>query len=221
MVPELSVRSPTATRFIWSYGRGFVRVHWALLLWFAFTSLCRIGATIAGILLIRDFLTEVLSAPSGLAAWLVAEVGQSTALLVVVVALFATFVASALGAYGSQLAMQRLVRLIELDLMQKLITHLLRLPVAFFDRRRRGDLIEAVRHDASRTRVVAASFVEMFVLGAQVIAYGAAALWLSPRLLLMTVPVLLLAAAPGKWLVAQMRRRSGLARRHGYTLTDL
>ena len=55
------------------------------------------------------------------------------------------FLAGALAAYGSQVAMQRLSRLVELDLMETLITHLLRLPVAFFDQRHRGDLIESVQ----------------------------------------------------------------------------
>ena len=48
--------------------------------------------------------------------------------------LLGVFLVSALAAYGSQVAMQQLSRRVELDLMETLITHLLRLPVAFFDR---------------------------------------------------------------------------------------
>ena len=52
--------------------------------------------------------------------------------------------------------------------MQKLMTHLLRLPVAFFDRRRRGDLIESVRHDVSKTRAaLRSSIVDAGGAGAQ------------------------------------------------------
>lgn len=135
--------------------------------------------------------------------------------------LVGVFVTSAVSAYATALAMQRIVQSIELELMQELITHLLRLPVAFFDSRHRGDLVDAVRQDVSRTRTVASSVVDLFVFGAQVVAYGAAALWMSPRLVIISLPVILLAAAPGKWFVSQMRRRSRQARRHGYRLTDL
>ncbi len=179
------------------------------------------AATIAAILLIRDFLTGVLSVPTGLAGRLTVAVGQTTALWVVVSLFCSVIIVSALSTYGSQLALQRLIRLIELDLMQRVITHLVRLPVSFFDRRRRGDLIEAVRQDVSRTRAVASSFVELLVFSVQAAAYAGAAWWLSPRLALISLPVLVLAAAPGKWFIAKMRRRSRHARRHRYRLTDL
>ena len=211
----------SATSFAWSEARGFARTHTTLVLGFAGTSLLRIAATIASILLIRDFLTGVLGTPIGLAARLTAAVGQPAALWIVAAVLLTAFAANALGAYGSQIAMQRLVQLFELDLMQTLITHLLRLPVSFFDRRHRGDLIESVRQDVSKTRTVASAFVELLVLGAQAVAYGVAAFWLSPRLVLISLPVLVLGSAPTKWLVGQMRRRSRHMRKHAYRLTDL
>jgi ABC-type multidrug transport system fused ATPase/permease subunit len=163
----------------------------------------------------------VLAQPTGFAAALTNSVGQSTALLLVAAMLLAVFIASALAAYGAQVAMQKMARLVELDLMETVITHLLKLPVAFFDRRHRGDLIESVRQDVSKTRAVASSFIEFGVLGAQAVSYTAAALWLSPRLLLYSLPVLALGAAPTKWLVRETRRRSRQTRRHGYRLTDL
>jgi len=148
-------------------------------------------------------------------------VGQQASLWVVVGLLLTAFAANALGAYGSQIAMQRLVQLFELDLMRNLITHLLRMPVSFFDRRHRGDLIESVRQDISRTRTVASAFVELLVFGAQAAAYGAAAISLSPRLVLISLPVLVLGAAPTKLFIGQMRRRSRHMRKHAYRLTDL
>ena len=221
MVSAAGREPALATRFAWTHARDFVRAHWPLVVWFATTSLFRIAATIAAILLIRDFLTGVLSQPSGLAGRLTNTLGPAPALWVVVGLLVGVLTASALSSYGSQLAMHRLIRLFELALMQKLITHLLRLPVAFFDGRRRGELIESVRHDVSKTRSVNAAFVESFMFAAQAAAYGAAALWLSPRLVLLSLPVLLLAAAPGKWFVGRIRRSSRQARRQGYRLTDL
>ena len=67
MVSAAGREPALATRFAWTHARDFVRAHWPLVVWFAATSLFRIAATIAAILLIRDFLTGVLSQPSGLA----------------------------------------------------------------------------------------------------------------------------------------------------------
>ena len=214
-------KRPSVGAFAWSQAVHFARMHRWLLAGFIATSLLRIATTVAAVVLIRDFLASVLSTPTGVAATLTAAVGQRTALLTVAAVLLAVFVASALAAYGSQMAMQQLSRLIELDLMETVITHLLRLPVAFFDQRHRGDLIESVRQDVSKTRSVASSLVETAVYGAQSLAYTAAALWLSPRLLLISLPVLAIGAAPVQWLVRQMRRRSRQTRRQGYRLTDL
>ena len=213
-------RTSVAT-FAWSQATHFARIHRWLIAGFVSMSLLRIGTTVAAVVLIRDFLASVLSTPTGVAAALTSGLDQSTALLVVAALLLVVFVGGALAAYGAQVAMQKMSRLIELDLMETVITHLLRLPVSFFDQRHRGDLIESVRQDVSKTRAVASSLVEFAVFGAQALAYTAAALWLSPWLVLISLPILALGAAPTLWLVGQMRRRSRQSRRQGYRLTDL
>ena len=221
LLAEMARGATSLTTFAWSQAVRFARMHAWLIAGFVAASLLRIGATVAAVVLIRDFLASVLASPTGIAATLTTALGQRPALLVVAALLLAVFLTSALAAYASQVGMQRLSRLVELDLMETVITHLLRLPVSFFDRRHRGDLIEAVRQDVSRTRMVASSFVESAVFGAQAIAYTAAALWLSPRLVLISLPLLALGAAPMQWLVRQVRRRSSHARLHAYRLTDL
>jgi ABC-type multidrug transport system fused ATPase/permease subunit len=211
----------SVTAFARSQAIRFARMHRWLIAAFVGTSLLRIATTVAAVVLIRDFLSSVLSAPTGVATALMAAVGQSSALLAVAALLLAVFIGSALAAYGGQVVMQRLSRLVELDLMETLITHLLRLPVAFFDQRHRGDLIESVRQDVTKTRAVASSFIELAVFVAQAVAYAAAAMWLSPRLVLISLPVLAIGAAPTRWLVGHVRRRSRQTRLHGYRLTDL
>jgi ATP-binding cassette, subfamily B, bacterial MsbA len=208
-------------RFAAQHAREFARVHWPLLLWFTTTSLVRIATTVAAILLIRDFLTSVLSQPSGVAGQLTTAVGQTAALWVVVGLLLTVFLTGALSAYGGQLAMQRLMRSLELELMQKVIAHLLQLPVAFFDRRHRGDIVESVRLDVSKTRTAATAIIEIGVYGAQALAYTGSALVLSPRLMLVSLPVLCLTALPAKWFGGRARRRSFRVRKHGYRITDL
>ena len=100
-------------------------------------------------------------------------------------------------------------RRFELDLMKTLITHLLRLPVAFFNRRHRGDLVESIRQDVSKTRTAVSAMADFFVLGAQGLAYAGSATVISPRLVLVSLPVLLVAMLPSRWFVKQVRRTAG------------
>ena len=218
---SLSDGAPSAMRLALSHATEFAKRHWALLLWFASASFFRIASAVVAILLIRDFLTGVLSQPSGIAARLTAAAGQATALWLVAGLLLAVFVASALFAFAGQLAMQRLMRLLELELMQKVIAHLLRLPVAFFDRQHRGDIVDSVRHDVSKTRAAATAIIEIGIHGTQAIAYLGSALLLSPRLTIVSLPILMLTAAPAKWFGGRVRRRSFRVRKQGYRITDL
>ena len=214
--PQSSTRG-----FVWTEGRNFALVEWRLLARFAASSLGRTVTTVAVVLLIRDFLAGVLGDEQGRAADLARAMGQASALWALAGALLLTFITGSLLAYHAQVALQRLVRLLELDLMQRLMRHLLTLPVSFFDRQRKGDLLDAVRQDVSRTRAAISATMESSTYGAQVVAYLVSLLVLSPRLALMSLPVLVIAAVPTRLLSRQMQRRSAELRRHGYRLTDL
>jgi ABC-type multidrug transport system fused ATPase/permease subunit len=216
-----SIPASSAMTFAWTRARVFARTYWALLSGFTAMSLARTACTIAVVFLIRDFLTGVLLQPQGLGLRLTEALGQRAALGAVAALLFAVFVVGALCAYGSQITQQRLVRRFELELMETLITHLLRLPVAFFNQRHRGDLVESIRLDVTRTRIAVAAMADIFVFGAQGLAYAGSALVISPRLVLVSLPILLLAMLPSRWFVKQIRRRSLKLRRHGFRLTDL
>src|SRR5690348_12858150 len=104
--------------FAWSQTAHFAGLHRWLITGFAVTSLLRIGTTVAAMVLIRDFLSSVLAAPTGVAATLTSAVGQNNALFIVAGLLLAVFLTSAAAAYAGQVAMQKLSRLIELDLME-------------------------------------------------------------------------------------------------------
>jgi ABC-type multidrug transport system fused ATPase/permease subunit len=216
-----SLPTSSAVVFAWARARTFARVHWALLTGFGAASIARTASTVAVVFLIRDFLTGVLGEPEGLSLRLTEALGQTTALWVVSAFMLVVFVVGAFCAYGTQITQQRLVRRFELDLMQTLITHLLRLPVAFFNRRHRGDLVESIRQDVTKTRMAVSAFADIFVLGAQGLAYAGSAMFISPRLVLVSLPILLLAMLPSRWFIKQVRRRSFSLRGHGYRLTDL
>ena len=220
--PSPRTAAPSSTRrFVWQEGRAFARGHWSLLARYAVAALGRTATTVAVVLLIRDFLAGVLGEEQGRAADLAGAIGQESALWALAGLLLVTFTTSSVLAYNAQIAMQRLVRLLELDLMQRLMRHLLTLPVAFFDRQRKGDLLEAVRQDVSKSRAAISATMESTSYGGQVVAYIVSLLMLSPRLSLMSVPVLVIAAAPTRQISRQMQRRSSELRRHGYRLTDL
>ena len=222
MAPSDTAASPSSARdFVWQEGRTFARAHWRMLARFVSASLCRTVTTVAVVLLIRDFLAGVLAEQQGLAAGLARSIGQGAALWVLAGLLLLTFITGSVLAYHTQVVMQRLVRLLELDLMQRLMRHLLTLPVSFFDRQRKGDLLDSVRQDVSRTRSAIAASMESATYGAQVAGYLLSVVMLSPRLALMSVPVLLIAAVPTRWISRQLQRRSFELRRHGYHLTDL
>jgi subfamily B ATP-binding cassette protein MsbA len=221
MAPSDTAASSSARDFVWQEGRTFARSHWRMLARFVSASLCRTITTVAVVLLIRDFLAGVLAEQQGLAAGLARAIGQGAALWVLAGLLLLTFITGSVLAYHTQVVMQRLVRLLELDLMQRLMRHLLTLPVSFFDRQRKGDLLDSVRQDVSRTRSAIAASMESATYGAQVAGYVLSVVMLSPRLALMSVPVLLIAAVPTRWISRQLQRRSFELRRHGYHLTDL
>lgn len=214
-------RATSVAAFAWLVGRPFVRAHAGALLRFAFTSLARIATTTAVVLLIREFLSGVLGEQGGVAARLMPSMGQMQALWTIAAMLLAMFLAGSVFAYDAQVVMQRLIRSLELDLMSRVIRHLLKLPVAFFDRHRRGDLLETVRQDVSNTRTAASAAIETLVHAAQALGYVVAAAVLSPRLLLVAAPILLAGAGPVKWIADRITRRSFGVRRHGYRLTDM
>lgn len=202
-------------------GLGVLKGHWVLVCRFLITSFARTVTTIAVILLIREFLSGVLGEPRGVSATLLQGLEPTAALWIVVAALFSTFLAGSVLNYDNQVVLQRLVRLFELSLTERLLRHLLRLPVAFFESQRHGDLLESVRQDVMKTRLAVMAVLELGIQGSQVCAILVSVVYLSPRLALSSLPVLLLAAIPVWWVARSVRQRSFRARRLGFVLSDL
>lgn len=202
-------------------GLGVLRAHWVLVGRFLITSFGRTLTTVAVIMLIREFLSGVLGETRGISATLLAGLPPATALWVVVGALFSTFLLGSVLNYDNQIVLQRLVRLFELSLTERLLRHLLRLPVAFFDTQQHGDLLESVRQDVMKTRLSVMAVLDLGIQGSQVVAILASVIYLSPKLALSSLPVLILAAIPVWWVARRVRQRSFRARRLGFVLSDL
>ena len=192
-----------------------------LLLRFLATTVATSLLSMAAILLIREFLDGVLGNGGGLAALVAASFGPTAALWVVAVLLIATYVASSLVTFDNQVTQQRIVKVLELGMMEKLIRHILGLSVPFFDRQSHGDIIQAIRIDVSQLRTVVLSMARLFLNVCIVIALFGAALMLSVRLTLWSLVVLPLAVIPIVLTARRILARSFAVRRTGYVLYDV
>ncbi len=99
--------------------------------------------------------------------------------------------------YGMRELLNGLSRKIERDLRADLFDHLLRMPAAFFDRWRTGDLMSRLTNDVHAVRQVAGPAI-MYLVNTSTVTVLAVGLmvWIDPRLtLLAMVPMLVLPAA--------------------------
>ena len=201
--------------------RALLRGQRGLLLRFAVTSLGRTAMVMGTVLLIREFLFAVLQQHDGLAAAVAQRAGSEVALTGVAVLLIGSYVAASLLYYDNQVVRQRIVKVVELGLMERLVHHLLTLPVAFFNRTSHGDLIHAVRQDIADLRAVCLSAGTVLMESAVAIGLLIAAVWISPRLAFWALFVLPLVALPLVLIARRTRARSFDERRTGYVVFDV
>ncbi len=185
------------------------------------TSLGRAFLSMLAIFLIEEFLSGVLGNGGGLAGGLADRMGVETALAVVAVLLASTYIGSSLFNYDNRVVQQRIVKVLELGMMERLIRHLLGLSASFFDRQSHGDIIQAVRQDVSDLRAVILGFGRMGVEAFQVMGLLVAALWISLSLTFWGLIVLPIAIVPVYLVARRTLRRSYNVRRTGYVLFDV
>lgn len=198
-----------------------VSVRRSLVLRFIATSLGRSALSMATILLVKEFLGGILGEGTGASsAALRNALGADAALYAVAAVLFLSYLGTSLLTYDNRITQQRVVKVLELGMMDRLLHHLLGLSVAFFDRQSHGDVMQAVRHDVSELRLIIFALAQAVLDGVTAVGLFAAALWLSPRLTLWSLVVLPVAAIPVLLLARRALRRSRQVRRTGYVLFD-
>ncbi len=197
-----------------------IRSHKLLLVRFIATSVGRTGAVMASVLLVREFFVAVLDKRAGLAATFAARFGADAALWALGVLLIVSYVGASLLAYDNQVVRQRIVMVVELTLMERLVRHLLRLSVSFFDRTSHGDLIHAVREDIADLRTIFMSCAGIVMEGTVALGLAAAAVWISPRLAFWALLVLPVASLPIIGIARRTHARSFAERRSGYAVFD-
>ena len=198
-----------------------LRRHKGLLVRFVATSLGRTGLAMASVFLIQEFLVGVLGQQEGLAGSLAQALGANAALALVAALLLVSYAGASWLLYDSQVVRQRIVKIVELGLMERLIRHLLTLSVPFFDRQSQGDFIQAIRQDVSQLRNIVMACGTLVMESAVALGLMAAAIWISPPLALWVFGVLLLGFLPIVVIGNRTRARSLAVRRKGYVLFDV
>jgi subfamily B ATP-binding cassette protein MsbA len=192
-----------------------------LLARFVITALGRAAASMAIILLVRDFLGGALTQGSGLAGYIAQSAGADAALWIVAGLLLAAYVTGSLLNFDNQVCQQRIVKVLELGMMERLIRHLLRLSVPFFDRQSHGDLVQAVRWDVSNLRTIVTAGAEIVMEVLLAAALFMSALWVSPRLTFWALIVMPGVLLPVSLIGQRVVRRSYRVRATGYLLFDM
>ena len=198
-----------------------VRVDASALLRFALGSIGGALLPMLSILLLHQFLAGVLGAEQGLASRLAQSIGRMATLWVGAALLLATFLATAALLFYNAVARDRLVRTIELRVMERLVRHLMTLSVLAIDGHSPGDILEAVRQDVGRLRAVLVASANLMLRGLTAIGLVASAVWLSPGLALVSFPLLLAAAVPLVVIARRVRRRGYGYRRRAYAAFDV
>ena len=198
-----------------------VRVDAAALLRFGLGSIAGALLPMLSILLLHQFLAGVLGAEAGLAQRLTQSIGPRASLWVLALVLLATFLAGAAAGFYNAVVRDRLVRTIELRVMERLVRHLMTLSVLTIDGHSPGDILEAVRQDVGRLRSVLVALGTFILRSMTAIALVGSAVWLSPGLALISFPLLLAAAIPLVTIARRVRRRGYGFRRRAYAAFDV
>jgi ATP-binding cassette, subfamily B, bacterial MsbA len=188
---------------------------------FAATSIGRSALATASILLMKEFLGGIIGETGGLAGAVTTAVGPQAALSILAVLLVGTYVGASVMTYDNEVMQQRLVKILELGMMERLIRHLLVLSVSVFDRQSHGDIVHAVRQDVSELRIVVLSLSRLVMEGVLAIGLLASAIWLSPRLTLWSLAALPLTVLLIVLVARRLQQRSHTLRRSGYVLFDV
>jgi len=192
-----------------------------LLARFIVTALGRAGASLAVILLVRNFLSAALGEAGGLSNDIATALGGPAALWIIAGLLILTYVVGGLFNYDNQVVQQRIIKVIELGMMERLIRHLLTLSVTFFDRQSHGDIIQAIRQDVTHFRSLVLSLVGLFFEATLASALLISALWISPALTLWALIVLPAALFPIYLIARRTLARSYRVRKTGYVLFNM
>ncbi len=188
---------------------------------YAGSALVKALVAVAIILLIQQFLAGVLGTEQGLAATLKERFGQETALWSVAILLFFAYLLLNAATYTNQVTHQRIVRSLEVGVMDRLVRHLMTLSVRFFDLHSEGDLMQAIRQDIAHLRAALSAAAKVGMEAMLALGYAAAAFWISLEMAFWVLIVLPLACVPLILLARRVEKQSFAIRRRSAALMDV
>jgi ABC-type multidrug transport system fused ATPase/permease subunit len=184
-----------------------------------------IGRSVTSLLVVtlsNEFLSGTTGGGGGgLRSLLDARFGAAVALEVVAGLLFASYIGAALLNFDFRVTQQRITKVIELGLIDRLVGHVLALSVPYFDSKSHGDLLETIRGDVTQLRLTVHAATAMVFDGALAVGLTVAALMISPTLTLWAFIALPLALLPIVIFARRTLARSFKVRMTGYVLFDL
>ena len=198
-----------------------VHVERGALVRFVVASLAGSALPMVSILILHQFLAGVLGSGGGLAATIAGATGPRSAIWILALLLLVTFLMSAAAGFHAEVAQQKLVRTIELGLMERLVRHLLTLSVLVLERHSPGDIIEAVREDVVKLRLTIIALATIVIRSLTAGALIGSAVWLSPSLAAVSFPILVVAAIPAVIVARRVRHRAIRARQSAYRVFDV
>jgi len=192
-----------------------------LLARFVVTSVGRAMTTMAVVFFIREFLAGTIEERTGFTRLMADTFGTGSVLWIAAGLLLLTYLCGALFYYDNQIIVQRIIKVIELSLMERLIRHLLELSVPYTDRQQYGEVIETIRNDVTHIRMVVHAAANVVLEGFVVLGLLAMAAWISPWLTMWVALVLPAVSLPIFLVSKQLRVHSYSVRKTGYLLFDM
>lgn len=192
-----------------------------LLARFVITSLGRSLTSMAVIFFMREFLSGAVEEPTGFAALVAGSFGQEAVLWVAAGLMLATYLIGSLFFFDNHIIVQRIIKVIELGIMERVIRHLLKLSVPYADRQSHGDIIQTVRTDVTQMRMVVQATARIFLEGTVVLGLAFVAVFMSPTLAVWSLLVLPIVSLPILFVSQRLRARSYRVRTKGYVLFDM
>ena len=192
-----------------------------LLARFLLTSIGRALTTMAVIFFIREFLAGAVEEPTGFTKTIADSFGSTAVLWVAAGLLLLTYLLGALLYYDNQIVVQRIIKVMELGVMERLIRHLLILSVPYADRQQYGEVIQTLRNDVTQMRMVVHAAANILLEALVVVGLMIMAAWISPYLTAWVLVVLPIVSLPVFLVAKQLRVRSFSVRKTGYVLFDM
>ncbi len=209
----------------WDQVRPLFKGHGRLITGFFATAIGRSITALLVLVMMQWFLSGALDSHSAhrsrTAAALASRFGESAVLWLTGAGLLGLQIATSLLNYVNVRIQQRLSKMVELGLMEKLIRHLLSLSVAFVDKQSHSDIVQTVRIDVTQVRIMVMAMSSILLESLLAGGYLVAAVMISSKVALVALLVIPIASLPVYFISQRILKASHKVRSTGFQLSDV